>query len=253
MYNKQCEIVSHNISYDENLDLISLNKKNIEQFKNIERAQASKKSDYNYEYLYGIHLGPYRNKIINFLAIGIDCEENPTNENSGKTIDIWRQYLPNAELYGLEKNSMCANIFKNKMKDIFIGDQSDLNLLYSIGQEVGEFDVIVDDGGHSRKQQINSFIGLWPFLKSGGIYIVEDMYYNTLNDKTYYDNKESFMDLVTALFILFNNPLEIQNVMNSGKKPFKPIVQIQKHAKEISNDLLSFSCYKRSCVFQKKF
>jgi hypothetical protein len=33
----------------------------------------------------------------------------------------------------------------------------------------GKFDVNVDDGGHTRKQQVNCLIGLWP-------YVIEDIF-----------------------------------------------------------------------------
>ena len=34
-----------------------------------------------------------------------------------------------------------------------------------------------DGGCHTRKQQVNSFIGLWPYVrKNGGIYVIEDIF-----------------------------------------------------------------------------
>ncbi len=38
------------------------------------------------------------------------------------------------------------------------------------------FDIILDDGGHTMKQQITSFKILYPFVKKGGIYIIEDLH-----------------------------------------------------------------------------
>jgi 8-demethyl-8-alpha-L-rhamnosyltetracenomycin-C 2'-O-methyltransferase len=38
------------------------------------------------------------------------------------------------------------------------------------------FDIIIDDGGHSMNQQITSFKTLFPFLKPGGLYIIEDLH-----------------------------------------------------------------------------
>ena len=39
----------------------------------------------------------------------------------------------------------------------------------------GPFDVIVDDGGHSMKQQITTLRTLFPKLPPGGIFILEDL------------------------------------------------------------------------------
>ncbi len=40
---------------------------------------------------------------------------------------------------------------------------------------VGLFDIIVDDGGHTFRQQRTSFQELWPYVKEGGVYVVEDL------------------------------------------------------------------------------
>ena len=40
--------------------------------------------------------------------------------------------------------------------------------------QLGQVDLIVDDGGHKMHQQITSFRELWPKLKDRGLYIVED-------------------------------------------------------------------------------
>eukprot|EP01105_Mastigella_eilhardi_P006118 TRINITY_DN1772_c0_g1_i3.p2 TRINITY_DN1772_c0_g1~~TRINITY_DN1772_c0_g1_i3.p2 ORF type:complete len:118 (-),score=36.72 TRINITY_DN1772_c0_g1_i3:83-436(-) len=39
----------------------------------------------------------------------------------------------------------------------------------------GGFDVIVDDGGHSMRQQQTSLWHLWRALRPGGTYVVEDL------------------------------------------------------------------------------
>ena len=39
----------------------------------------------------------------------------------------------------------------------------------------GDFDIIIDDCGHLSDQQQFSMAYLFPFLKPGGIYIIEDL------------------------------------------------------------------------------
>jgi len=138
------------------------------------------------------------------------------------------------------------------VKQLLTGDQSYLNLLSKIGQEVGYFNVIVDDGGHSRKQQVNSLIGLWPFLSSEGVYIIEDMYHSFVDLKNYNDNNESSIDLIIELLILLNDPLEIDYINSLKAQVVKPNISIRAHAVEISQSLLSINCYKRACVLHKK-
>ena len=39
----------------------------------------------------------------------------------------------------------------------------------------GSFDVIIDDGGHTSRQQWATLVGLWPGLRPGGKLFIEDM------------------------------------------------------------------------------
>jgi hypothetical protein len=47
--------------------------------------------------------------------------------------------------------------------------------LTSLARELGPFDFIIDDGSHLNAHQIETFGILWPHLKDGGTYIVEDV------------------------------------------------------------------------------
>ena len=53
--------------------------------------------------------------------------------------------------------------------NILVGDQGDPKVLDEwIQQSGGEFDVIIDDGGHIQCQIWTSFEKLWPTVKPGG-------------------------------------------------------------------------------------
>ena len=216
--------------------------KNIELFHQIALKQGTDKvTSHHYEHFYGNILGPLRNNYINFLEIGLGCD---VGYGPGKSIPLWKEFLPKVTISILEYNENCAKQFTSKVKNVFIGDQSDFKVLERVGKEGGPYDFIVDDGGHTRKQQINSVIGLWPHLNSKGVYVIEDIFTSFMSVTN--DNAVSAFDLITELIILLNNP----NLV--GYEAIYPNITIREYSREISKTLLSLSCFERACILFKK-
>jgi len=57
---------------------------------------------------------------------------------------------------------------------IHIINQMDSEGLIAMAKEEGPFDIIIDDGAHTRPTAESTFNALYPYLKSGGFYIIED-------------------------------------------------------------------------------
>ncbi|HEY1740847.1 MAG TPA: SAM-dependent methyltransferase, partial [Acidimicrobiia bacterium] len=90
---------------------------------------------HRYVDLYERHFGGVRRHVMSVLEIGI---------YRGASLQMWRDYFPNAEVYGLDIND--AEV-RGKRIHTLRGDQSDEALLARI-RELGPFDLIVDDGSH---------------------------------------------------------------------------------------------------------
>jgi hypothetical protein len=125
--------------------------------------------------MYEKYLEPIRDKKIKMLEIGLGCN---MAYGPGASYQLWLDYLPNVDLYYIEYDKACAEKWASKTGSatIFTGDQADVPFLKEfISKTGGDFDVIVDDGGHTMKQQLTSFDSLFPAVKAGGIYICEDL------------------------------------------------------------------------------
>ena len=59
--------------------------------------------------------------------------------------------------------------------DVHQGSQSDSKFIAKIINLYNNFDIIIDDGSHLKKDVIKSFHLLFPHLNNDGLYIVEDM------------------------------------------------------------------------------
>lgn len=56
----------------------------------------------------------------------------------------------------------------------YIINQLDSEKLTAMAKKEGPFDIIIDDGAHTRPTAENTFNSLYPFLSKGGYYIIED-------------------------------------------------------------------------------
>ena len=113
--------------------------------------------------IYDRHLGHLRGTGPRVLEIGVD---------HGGSMQLWQRFFGwQAQITGLDINPACENLADTLGRAntrIVIGDQSDPKRL----EELGEFDVVIDDGSHNRNDQSVSFAHLWPKTKC--VYLIED-------------------------------------------------------------------------------
>lgn len=122
---------------------------------------------HDYGLVYSQYLSPLKDKPIKLLEIGI---------LNGDSVKLWENYFPKAELHFIDC-SMARVTYFSKRSHYHLADQGNPDDLKKVIEITGgEFDVIIDDGGHCMDQQITSFIELFPHIKSGGMYIVEDLH-----------------------------------------------------------------------------
>lgn len=225
------------------VDYVGMIKNWTNEFKELAHSLGIDKETHHYYNLYGTHLGPIKHRPLNFLEIGLGCT---MNYGAGKSLLAWRKYIPNARVSFIEYNAACAEPFRGQLEHLFIGDQSDFKFLQTVGEQAGPFDFIVDDGGHKRAFQINSFLGLWSYLKpNGGVYVIEDMFFSFY--KNFANHNETSIDLVHKLIMLQNDALVKGNFM-------LPVddTQFSPQLRSIYKSILSINCYYRACVFVKK-
>jgi hypothetical protein len=111
------------------------------------------------EHYYAKKFAPYRYQPIAILEIGISW---------GMSINMWREYFPNATIYGvdiLDQGAECPGC------TLVYGDGTKAETYANMP----DFDIIIDDGSHEVDDQIASFKVLYPKLKKGGLYVIEDV------------------------------------------------------------------------------
>lgn len=131
------------------------------------RASGKGSNWHNYTEIYSRYFAPLKDKPIKFFEIGIF---------EGNGVMMWEQYFKNAELHFMDITYSYAKYFSTR-SHYHLGDQANAKDLLSIMNTTGgDFDIMIDDGGHTMVQQLVSFITLFPYVKSGGMYIIEDLH-----------------------------------------------------------------------------
>lgn len=130
-------------------------------------------SVHGYADIYETYLHKWRNENIRLLEVGICMEFT----SGGHSLRMWHEYFQNAEIFGFDIVDMKIMEQELNRVKIFQGDQTkrdDFKRMYEyFGNK--EFDLIVEDGSHVHSHQMISFGHLFQYVKSGGIYILEDM------------------------------------------------------------------------------
>lgn len=158
----------------------------------------------HYFEVYHRHFEQYRDKPVTILEIGVF---------GGGSLQMWKDYFgTKCNIIGVDIMEECKNYEEDRIK-IYIGSQEDRTFLQKIKKEIGHFDIIIDDGGHTMRQQITTFEELYPCLSPNGVYLCEDVMtsywpkygggYN--NTSSFIEYSKNFIDQLNARYSLSEN------------------------------------------------
>jgi hypothetical protein len=120
---------------------------------------------HGYTRTYERHFAPCRHLPLAILEIGI---------GGGASLRMWRDYFPQASVCGLDVAD-CKALEVHGIRT-FQGGQADEDVLERLLHQIGALDIVIDDGSHRWSDQVASFRKLYPHLKPGGYYVVEDLH-----------------------------------------------------------------------------
>lgn len=117
--------------------------------------------------IYHAHFSRFQGRKPKIVEIGV---------YSGGSLEMWRNYFgEDCEYFGVDINPVCRR-YEAPGVTIKTADQSDRSFWRAFRQEVGEVDIIIDDGGHRPRQQRPTFEEMLRCIKPGGVYLCEDMH-----------------------------------------------------------------------------
>ena len=126
---------------------------------------------HNYTPHYQRHFEPLRDQPIVLLEIGVGGYQDPTG--GGASLRMWRDFFPRALVYGLDVVDKSAHD-EGRIRTL-LADQADPGSLSRAVEPIGRPDIIIDDGSHINKHVLSTFRALFPLLRPGGKYVIEDL------------------------------------------------------------------------------
>jgi hypothetical protein len=185
----------------------------------------------SYFQTYGELFERYRGKSITFVEIGVF---------SGGSLFMWRDYFgPQARIIGVEFNPDAVR-WREHGFEIHIGSQSDPDFWSKFFNAVGPVDLVLDDGGHTYEQQISTVHLCMPYVKNGGMIVVEDTHTSYFKDFGY-PSRYTFIEWVKVLFDNINSRF---HAVNSSQLSYSQSI----HSIEAFESIVAFKINRAACV-----
>ena len=148
---------------------------------------------------YERHFARLRDEPVRLLELGIGGYEHP--DQGGGSLRMWRSYFRRGQVYGLDLFSK-TDLDGIRLRTLR-GDQNDPDCLARIAAEFGPFDIIIDDGSHINEHVLTSFRALFPHVRPGGFYVIEDLWTSYLpgygGDGQDLDNPSTMLVMIKSL------------------------------------------------------
>lgn len=168
----------------------------------------------HYFEIYDRHFSRFRGTHVHVVEFGV---------YQGGSLRMWKQYFgPKSKIFGIDINPHCKKLEEEQI-EIFIGDQEDRRFLKSLRREIPKIDILIDDGGHTMKQQINTYEELFPYIDENGVYLCEDLHTSYLprwgggykRPGTFIEYSKNFIDYINAWHSVETSTLRVTEFTKS--------------------------------------
>jgi SAM-dependent methyltransferase len=148
-----------------------------EELNKVFRDFGSDKGDrHNYGSIYQKLIGEKKDPLILEIGIGTENHYMYASGLAGSSLKAWREFYPNGLVIGADIDPEAISSVE---PPAYIVDQTkddSLETLATSLKQFGKFDLIVDDGFHDFHANVRTFLNIYPILKPGGHYIIEDVH-----------------------------------------------------------------------------
>ena len=142
-----------------------------------------KHSGHGYDVFYEKFFKENRTKNLNIMEFGI---------HHGDSLAALSSYFPNANIVGVDKNPFSTNYKSKRIRTLHCDVSSEKNLESLSNYLNKNYDYIIDDASHNPIHQKLTLFSMFQNLKSGGIFVIEELnFFQSENNKD--DPNQNFL------------------------------------------------------------
>ena len=142
-----------------------------------------KHSGHGYDAFYEKLFKENRTKNLNIMEFGI---------HHGDSLAALSSYFPNANIVGVDKNPFSTNYKSKRIRTLHCDVSSEKNLESLSNYLNKNYDYIIDDASHNPIHQKLTLFSMFQNLKSGGIFVIEELnFFQSENNKD--DPNQNFL------------------------------------------------------------
>ena len=142
-----------------------------------------KHSGHGYDAFYEKLFKENRTKNLNIMEFGI---------HHGDSLAALSSYFPNANIVGVDKNPFSTNYKSKRIRTLHCDVSSEKNLANLSNYLNKDYDYIIDDASHNPIHQKLTLFSMFQNLKSGGIFVIEELnFFQSENNKD--DPNQNFL------------------------------------------------------------
>jgi hypothetical protein len=138
---------------------------------------------HKYTYLYDLIFWPYRDAPIDFLELGLAVGGPETIYGQRErmvgspSVAMWLEYFRAATIHGFDISDFSH--LRHERFRFVRGDSGVEADLQRLAQSSAKFDIVVDDASHASYHQQLALKTLWPRVAPGGLYVIEDLHWQS--------------------------------------------------------------------------
>jgi len=150
----------------------------------------SDKDRNGYTSLYNALFLPLKETPVSLLEVGVGTMTPGANSSMkgympdsyrpGASLRAWRDFFKHGMIHGMDVQSDC--MITEERIESYLCNSTDANDVMAWRQARPDlsFDIVIDDGWHWDEAQLATLKHLWPLVKPGGYYVIEDVYPDSL-------------------------------------------------------------------------